>query len=369
MKREKQKRKKKMKLLFLLVGICFAQCASDYSNATYISTGSCTASIPGTPANWTLYLDEDDPQGISDPVYCPPGESITVSWGLKLNLDDVSVMDLYDAIVVISQEGDAFNGTDCQGFYWSGPQGPSQNALNPVNGPWAPSGSDDDACGDLVPADTQVVFAITEATIVCPETYADPVAGESLTFGVIVGGTGASNSNDCVDASNIGGLWDTCFEISSPPSVDVTPCQEIMVADDSKNGIVYNGKDKLIDVVANDFINSENQVDLSSLVIVTPPEKGNVTVNANGTITYINPREKIEDQPKGVKDSFVYEICNICGACANATVSIRASALSQGGAIGIGVGAGVLAIISIAASVILSRMTPSKTMSYQQMEG
>ena len=69
------------------------------------------------------------------------------------------------------------------------------------------------------------------------------------------------------------------------------------------------------DVLANDS-DVDGTLDTASLVIITPPANGTVTVNADGTVTYTPNAGWFGT------DSYVYEICDDDGACDQATVTI-----------------------------------------------
>jgi ribosomal protein L24E len=77
-----------------------------------------------------------------------------------------------------------------------------------------------------------------------------------------------------------------------------------------------------INVAANDTTPS-GTIDLTSIVITTQPTHGTLTVNADGTVTYVN------DNSANASDSFQYTIKNSAGITSNvATVSITVT-LSQ----------------------------------------
>ena len=69
------------------------------------------------------------------------------------------------------------------------------------------------------------------------------------------------------------------------------------------------------DVLANDS-DVDGTLDTASLVIITPPANGTVTVNADGTITYTPNANWFGT------DTYTYEICDDDGACDQATVTI-----------------------------------------------
>ena len=60
-------------------------------------------------------------------------------------------------------------------------------------------------------------------------------------------------------------------------------------------------------VLANDF-DTDGTLDTASLVIITAPSNGTVTVNADGTITY-----EPDSNYFGI-DTYVYQICDDDGA-------------------------------------------------------
>ena len=63
-----------------------------------------------------------------------------------------------------------------------------------------------------------------------------------------------------------------------------------------------------VPVLANDF-DTDGTLDTTTLVILTDPVNGSVTVNADGTITY-QPDSNFVGT-----DTYVYQICDDDGAC------------------------------------------------------
>jgi hypothetical protein len=71
-----------------------------------------------------------------------------------------------------------------------------------------------------------------------------------------------------------------------------------------------------IDLAANDM-DTDDSLDLASIVIVGAPAKGTVVVNTNGTVDYTR------DGPGRASDSFTYTIADLAGAASNvAAVSV-----------------------------------------------
>ena len=79
---------------------------------------------------------------------------------------------------------------------------------------------------------------------------------------------------------------------------------------------VNEGSSAILDLSANDS-DIDNAIDLSSIVITTPPLNGSLIINGDGTVTYTH------DGSETVSDSFNYTVSDITGAVSNvATVSL-----------------------------------------------
>ncbi len=72
----------------------------------------------------------------------------------------------------------------------------------------------------------------------------------------------------------------------------------------------------VIDVLDND--SDPQDLPLTISAITMQPVRGKVSINPNGTITYIN----LKDQPGPGSDAFSYRVCNTIGFCSTATVSV-----------------------------------------------
>jgi large repetitive protein len=84
------------------------------------------------------------------------------------------------------------------------------------------------------------------------------------------------------------------------------------------------GEDEIVtlNVLANDN-DPEGELDSSSLRVVTHPQHGQTTVNADGSITY-NPNANFNGT-----DTFTYEVCDAQGECDTATVEIPVAAAND----------------------------------------
>jgi len=104
---------------------------------------------------------------------------------------------------------------------------------------------------------------------------------------------------------------------SNPARVDITvmSANQAPVANDDFAATARKVP-VVIDVLANDS-DADSQIDAASVVIVTPPAMGDVSVNSDGTVTYTPKR--------GSADSFSYRVSDVQGAqsnVANVSVSI-----------------------------------------------
>ncbi len=80
--------------------------------------------------------------------------------------------------------------------------------------------------------------------------------------------------------------------------------------------IIEEDEAEIIDVLAND-LDCDDNIDVSTLKVISNPAKGTTTVNADGTITYLPGLNYFGT------DYFTYEICDEDGYCSDATVSIQ----------------------------------------------
>ncbi len=102
-------------------------------------------------------------------------------------------------------------------------------------------------------------------------------------------------------------------------TVTVDPVNDAPVAADDFANADVSGP-TVIDVLAND-----SDVDGDPLVIdsVTQPANGTVTINPDGTITYV------PDAGFSGDDTFTYTICDAAGECSTATVTVTAAILGS----------------------------------------
>ncbi|WP_084555779.1 Ig-like domain-containing protein [Alkaliflexus imshenetskii] len=105
------------------------------------------------------------------------------------------------------------------------------------------------------------------------------------------------------------GLWDeatvyiTVTWVNSPPTA----------MDDTFGPI--SGAGMTLNILQNDTDPDEN-IDPSSVSIITHPEHGQVTVNTNGTVFYLPEPDFFGN------DSFVYSVCDMAGECDMAVVTL-----------------------------------------------
>ena len=112
-------------------------------------------------------------------------------------------------------------------------------------------------------------------------------------------------------------IADITGAISNIATVDITvnPINDLPSALDDA-GVVDEGGTVNIDLAANDF-DVDDAVDLSSIVIISAPTNGTLTVNNDGTVDYTH------DGSQTLSDSFTYTIADMSGAVSNeATVNI-----------------------------------------------
>jgi hypothetical protein len=117
---------------------------------------------------------------------------------------------------------------------------------------------------------------------------------------------------------------DSSGETSNLATVDVTidPVNDPPVAaDDAAAG--DEGALVVIDLAANDD-DVDDGLDLASLLVITPPAFGTVTVNADGTVDYVH------DGGETASDTFRYGIRDLAGAASNpATVTVTLSPVND----------------------------------------
>jgi uncharacterized repeat protein (TIGR01451 family) len=105
------------------------------------------------------------------------------------------------------------------------------------------------------------------------------------------------------------GLWDEATVRLTITLVNQPP----VAVNDTFGPIAQDGK--LLRVLDNDT-DREDNIDPSSVTIVTPPEYGEVTVNSDGTIFYIPENEYFGN------DQFIYSVCDTQGLCDQALVTL-----------------------------------------------
>ncbi len=115
----------------------------------------------------------------------------------------------------------------------------------------------------------------------------------------------------CDSGSPLPSLCSQAQVILTVNAVDDTP----EVTDDTYTTVQH--VEVNMGILDND-LDADNDLDLSSLVILTSPTNGTLTINANGTVTY-NPLEDFFGD-----DSFIYQICDLGDIieCGEAEVSI-----------------------------------------------
>jgi len=106
--------------------------------------------------------------------------------------------------------------------------------------------------------------------------------------------------------------------IDQPPSTTQNNQNNAPIANDD-TAVLSEGASAVIEVLSND---SDPDNDSFSIVDVTRPAHGSVTINPNGTVTYIP-----EPGFSGT-DSFTYTICDTSGLCDSATVTITVNSVN-----------------------------------------
>ena len=324
-------------------------CATDFSEDLFSSAGDCLNDFTDNNYQLVRFIDSNVHTPINDPYPCFAGENITVWWGIKLNTTTQAIVDINDLSWVVVEEGeDAFNGTMCQSWIWGDATTStlsSQNTLNPVSGPWYDE--DDDECGDVYGIDTEntVVFPLRDYLIACPEIYDDLTVGQNLTLSFVFGGN-AGGGTACEDSSlNYGTRWTQCAELTTPVVVTLSPCDGVDTRDDT-HGTIYKEQTVLINVLNNDFRTYRGPVDATSLEIIVQPSRGVATVDVDTySISYTNTGGS-----GGSEDSFTYRICNVCGNCDTATVTLNAPNITSAQLaiiIAISVLVGILVLVSV----------------------
>jgi len=105
-------------------------------------------------------------------------------------------------------------------------------------------------------------------------------------------------------------------------TITVVPVNDPPVANDDA-GTVSEGTGVTIDLAANDT-DIDNALDLTSIIVVTAPANGAVTVNTDGTVVYTH------NGSETLSDSFTYTINDAGGATSNvATVSITVTPVND----------------------------------------
>ncbi|HHJ36601.1 MAG TPA: tandem-95 repeat protein, partial [Gammaproteobacteria bacterium] len=105
-------------------------------------------------------------------------------------------------------------------------------------------------------------------------------------------------------------------------SLDIVPQNDAPVAN-ADSASVDEGQSVVINLTANDT-DAEGPVDVTSIVITSPPVNGSLVVNANGTVDYTH------DGSETLTDSFAYTVKDASVAVSNtATVSLSVNAIND----------------------------------------
>lgn len=162
--------------------------------------------------------------------------------------------------------------------------------------------NDVDPNGDLNPGSIVIVQAPAHGT-------ATPNANGTVTY--------THNGSETTSESFTYAVRDLAGNISNVATVNITivPVNDPPLAVDDTAEVLEGGT-VIINVVANDS-DPDSTIDLTSVVIVTPPTRGTATPNPDGTVTYTH------NGSETLTDSFTYTIRDAQGATSNvATVSI-----------------------------------------------
>ena len=112
---------------------------------------------------------------------------------------------------------------------------------------------------------------------------------------------------------------------ATPPpwTVTVNAVNDAPDAVDDSASVERGHRRSTIDVLGNDT-DVEGGLDPSTVTIDSGPSNGSVTVNPDGSIDYT------PDANFSGIDSFTYEVCDVDGECATATVTVTVSAVNDG---------------------------------------
>jgi hypothetical protein len=134
------------------------------------------------------------------------------------------------------------------------------------------------------------------------------------------GGSGADVLTH--DGTNTWAAWHTIKGFETVTQGEVRPVGLVTAGDDAAN--VAPGGSVVINVIANDAATLPNVLNPASLVIVTQPAQGTVTVNADGTITYTSTGNVAGT------DTFTYTVADDDGHLSNpATVTVTIGTPNQ----------------------------------------
>jgi len=149
-----------------------------------------------------------------------------------------------------------------------------------------------------------------------------------------VNGSVVANADGTVDYSHDGSetvsdmftysIKDVSGETSNTAAVNiaVTPVNDPPLAVNDASDVV-EGMSVMIDLADNDT-DSDNELDLGSIVIVAQPANGSVVVNVDGTVDYSH------DGSETVSDVFTYSIKDVSGASSNtAAVNITVTPVND----------------------------------------
>ncbi|MEQ8302735.1 MAG: BspA family leucine-rich repeat surface protein [Cyclobacteriaceae bacterium] len=150
---------------------------------------------------------------------------------------------------------------------------------------------------------TGTAFSIT-STIPTISKFDEPSATFEVTLSGVVGGT----FNETITIEND----DTDESTFSFPITGTIDCVAITAGSPSVQSNV--GQPTVVDVVAS---SNQSPAIISSVTVTQNPSQGSASVNTDNTISYTPNAGTVG------ADSFEYEICNSCGLCDLATVSVN----------------------------------------------
>ncbi|MCG3209027.1 MAG: hypothetical protein FOGNACKC_02643 [Anaerolineae bacterium] len=299
------------------------------------TTGLCdtaTVTINVTPVN-------DAPVAKDDAYSTDEDTTLTVSPpGILVNDSDVDGDSLTVTLLTdpangtLSQNADGsfsytpnenFNGVDSYTYEACDPDGLCAEAtvtitVNPVNDP--PVAEDDSATTD---EDTPVTIpaSANDSDI---DGNLDPSSASVLTGAAH--GTVESNGDGTFTYTpdpNYNGSDSFTYEIcdtdglcdTATVNITINPVADPPTANDD-SATTPEDSPVTIPVLGNDS-DPENNLDPTSVSVVSEPEHGEVTVNPDGTITYT------PDPDYNGSDTFTYQVCDTDGLCDTATVTVN----------------------------------------------